>query len=475
MTLGKERVEMRKVMEILVICMLFLMVSGNFHLKAAEQNYISEQAFANQLNTVSKVGATHQTGRDTLLTRGKAAQMIVNYLNATAIAKSLEDTSHFSDVTESKGAIELVYQLGIMHGVSEALFAPDAQVTVEAAQNVIMQLNSKLQTPTTWRHACYAINSSGQMDLLNTYQAVSFGWAEVIHKNGSFDVSLSEGNFKLPSGFEMPIDYAKANGVETYLMVYWEPGDTVMQSFLGNAQSRKALIDTLILQVNGVTKDGVTREFDGITIDFEGLKSSAIQLPYVQFLKELKARLMAQNKKLNIAVQPTLYYKGYDYKGIGEAADHIILMAHDYGSQTLSLQEQQQGITTTPITPIKEVYTALKEAKNAIGDTSKIALQFSFGSLQWQKQSEVTINSKAYTPSYDKIEARLMQPNTKVYFDTYSQDTYATYDENGIINVIWYEDANSITAKMEIARLLGITSFSYWRLGTIPKDVVNLI
>ena len=92
-------------------------------------------------------------------------------------------------------------------------------------------------------------------------------------------------------------------------------------------------------------------------------------------------------------------------------------------------------------------------------------------SLYYKGYDYNVINNKAYTPSYDKIMARLQNPSTNVHFDKNTQSTYATYEENGISNVIWYEDTKSIGAKMELAKLLGINSFSYWRLGTIPSYI----
>ena len=88
---------------------------------------------------------------------------------------------------------------------------------------------------------------------------------------------------------------------------------------------------------------------------------------------------------------------------LGEASDHVILMAHDYGTTTLTEVEMKAGITTTPLTPISNVYEALHEAAVNISDKSKIALQFSFGSLQWQSQNNQVVNSRAYTPSYDRL------------------------------------------------------------------------
>lgn len=431
---------------------------------------MTEKAFINELLKVSKTGSVSLTGSEEILTREKAAALIVKYLGYEAIAK--KQNNLFKDVTSSQGEISLVSQLGLMSGSGDGLFQPNGKVTVSQGGIIIERIKNKLEAPITWEHAFYAIQSSSQKDWIKGYDAISFGWSQLEKDaNNNFVISTSnaKGDFKVPTGFEVPIDLAKANGVETYLMVYFENKGTLAKSFLEDELQRASVINQLVSLSQGITKDGVTRGFDGVTIDFEQFLSSDLKAPYNTFIKELKSALQKEGKKLNVAVQPTLYFKGYDYKGIGEVVDHIILMAHDYGAVTLTEVERQAGITTTPLTPIKEVYDALYEAVTNISDKNKIALQFSFASLQWQSQNNQVVNSRAYTPSYDKIEARLSLSGTTKYFDQYLQSTYATYEENGIQNIIWYEDINSIYSKIDLAKLMGITSVSYWRLGIIPE------
>lgn len=463
---------MRKLSNIIVICLIVCLSMEMYY--ASDNQRITEAQFATLLGNIQKVGSQVQTGTNTALTREKAACMIVDFLGYSAIVRnSSTNTSSFTDVTTSKAEIELVNQLGIMSGVGSGKFQPNGYVSTASAQAIIQKIKSKLSSKVQWKHACYAISSSSQMDWIKDFDAVSFGWAEVISNGNGFKVSLSGGDFSVPSGFSKPVDAIRYAGGDAYLMFYFDGGKGKAQTLLNSSANRAALIKEIVKLSTGVTKDGAMRSFDGVTIDFEGFIDSSLKEPYVNFLKELKAELNKKNKKLCVAIQPTLYFKGYDYKGIGNVADYIILMAHDYGSTSLSLYEQQTGVVTTPLTPIYNVYSALLEAKKSM-DPSKVALQFSFGSIQWQKQNGAVLNSRAYTPSMDKILARLQMPGTEVKFNTYYQSTYATYINNNILNVIWYEDAKSIKTKMDLAKLLGINQFSYWRLGMLPNEIRNL-
>lgn len=449
---------------LVVGCMMLGMVYG-----ATGKEIVTEKVFIQKLLQLGVGNHTNLSGSDMPLTRERAAVLIVKYLEYEGIAKERENV--FKDVTNYGGEINLVCELGLLNGTGNNTFSPKQPVSYDTAEIILQRLANKFNTKTNWSHVCYAIQSSSQMKQIKNYNAVSFGWAElkVSEVDGSFVLSTNDStsDFKVPSEFEKPIDFAKVNHVETYLMVYMKNEGENAYKLLTNKQQRAQLITELVKLVSTITKDGQTRGFDGLTIDFEQFKSAELRAPYVTFLKELKEELKKVNKKLNVAVQPTLYLKGYDYKGIGEAADHVILMAHDYATKNISALDQENGVCMTPVTPINEVYMCLKEASEAISDKDKIVLQISFDSRQWQLKDGKVLHSDAYTPSYDKINIRMQKNDTEICYDTIYQNPYASYMKDGIKNMIWYENARSIEAKITLAKLLGIRNTSYWRLGII--------
>lgn len=451
------------------IALASLCVSTAYGATNSDANLVEKASFAKSLDDLQTGSNKIDVMLEGNLTREEAAVLIVEALGYKSLAANYENSNSFKDVTTHKGEINLVKALGLMNGTSQNAFNPKAYVSAESAKTIISRIQAKLETPLKWQHACYAISSSSQMDRITNYDAISFGWASLAYNNGDFSVSTTSGDFKVPSSFEIPVDLAQNNGVETYLIVYYDNKDNAVNKLFTDQAKRNQLIKELVSLCNGVTKEGQTRSFDGLTIDFEQFYSSDLKAPYMTFLKELKAALAAQGKRLNVAVQPTTNFKGYDYKGIGEVADHVILMAHDYGAKTLTANDQAAGTTNTPITPIKAVYGTLEEAVNAISNKDKIALQISYASVQWQVKNNKVTNSSAFTPSYAQIQSRLNTVGTTIHFDETTQDTYATYEADGMKNVIWYEDQRSTQAKIDLAKLLGITSVSYWRLGNMPN------
>ena len=79
------------------------------------------------------------------------------------------------------------------------------------------------------------------------------------------------------------------------------------------------------------------------------------------------------------------------------------------------------------------------------------------------------VSGAPVTVSNETLHQRLAQSDTvKGWSDTYQQ-SYAVYStEDGSRYFVWYQDGESITRELETAKLLGISSVSLWRLGTIP-------
>jgi spore germination protein YaaH len=215
--------------------------------------------------------------------------------------------------------------------------------------------------------------------------------------------------------------------------------------------------------------------YSGVTIDFEGLRN-ADKENFNAFLSELGTKLSDNGLTLYVAVMPAtsdgVYYDGYDYRFIGDIADKVILMAHDYAATDLTGFLNSTYYKTTALTPINSVYYSLRTAcdkDSGVQDKSKLCLAISLSSLAWETDSSGKLTSVSpLHPSTATIYSRLTSGAIMGWSDTYC-NPYITYTtENGQHIFLWYEDARSVSAKLTLARMLGITSVSVWRLGLIP-------
>lgn len=427
--------------------------------------------------TISKPELTTRPNEP--ITREETALMIVNALEYEGIADRLNSRTN-SGVNNS--AMGVVTDLQLLASMSE----PQRTVTGNEAAVIIQRMIDKLSRPIEEIHSSYAIQSSGQLEAIKHLDAVSFGWSQVeydaIAQKIKLNTTSSGGNvFNIPQGFDIPLSYTSQGEVPAYLMVYLEEhaielgtegAKTTLASYLfNNEQVRLALIQDILRVCQELSEQGGGALFEGVTIDFENFYDISLKNGFNLFLKELKVELHKTHKKLNVAVPPTDYFKGYDYKTIGSIADRVILMAHDYAPKTLTAEEMKTGFTITPITPIYDIYNILKKItdKDSGIDPDKVMLQISFASTQWQVKGNQIINQKPFTPSYDKIFARLQDKETQIVYSNTYHNPYAVYYDGDIKNVIWYENAESVQAKIDLAKLFGVDKISLWRLGTIPN------
>ncbi|NLX64728.1 MAG: hypothetical protein GX022_08160 [Clostridiaceae bacterium] len=430
---------------------------------------------------------------DDPITREEMAIMIVRALGYDTLAGQLDILEKpFDDVSRNYGYITIVKDLGITAGTGPNTFSPNGIATREQAAAMMIRMYDKLNTPMQELHAFYAISSSSQIDKFSQLDSVSFGWAQLEYDENTRQVFINtdggDNSYYIPQGYEEVLKKAADNNVSRQLMFFVkdqniidpDTGKTVKlaEYIVTRPEIRKPVINAMVSMVNETKKYGYSFSFDGMVSDFEGLKGDTLKQAYNEFLTELKAELSKTGKKLYVAVHPRgkpgqVYFDGYDYRTIGEIADKVILMAHDYDAVSLSEEEMLRGYTDTPVTPIDEVYCALKSITDPVSgvrDINKIWLQLSMDTVQWKLKDGKVIRSVPYHPLYSQLIQRFLT-GVQLNYSEYSQNPYAKFynSEDGTDNVIWYENQRSIAAKIKLAKLFGIKGLSIWRLGNIPE------
>ena len=256
------------------------------------------------------------------------------------------------------------------------------------------------------------------------------------------------------------------------LSVYMDTGDGV-KDLLASTDGRSQAVDQIVNELTVTYKTLGRNPYDGVTIDFEGLRS-AQKTDFTAFLMELADAVHGMDKTLYVCVSPVLlsgsYYDGYDYGAIGTLADKVILMAYDYEARNMSDFVGTEYYKTAATVPLDQVFLGLSALKYQGVATDKIVLGLSCKNVAWKIDGAGKMVSGApVTVSNETLHQRLAQSDTvKGWSDTYQQ-SYAIYStEDGSRYFVWYQDDASITRELETAKLLGISGVSLWRLGTIP-------
>lgn len=414
------------------------------------------------------------------ITRGEMSEILVRALGlggAAAIADKNADLP-FTDVTAGKGYISVAYDIGMTKGTTATTFGPNETATRAQAAAMLVRIYEKLRQDTGFLHGFYAISSYSQLSLMNSMDAVSAGWSRMTWDGTTalLATTTADGNeYAVPQGYEEVVAQAENNSVKLHLNVFMEGED--LKALLSSADGRAQAVEQILGELTVSYKTVGRNPYSGVTIDFEGLRS-ADAAAFTAFLTDLAQQVRALDKGLYVCVSPALttgsYYDGYELGKIAALADKVILMAYDYEDR--SMAAGASALTAAPTSPMDQVYWSLRTAVDqvtAAGQSAdKLVLGISCKNVAWKVGSTTDLTLTAAAPFYisnDTLAQRLGQAGTVRGRSNTFRCPYAVYTtEDGSACFVWYDDAESVQARIDTAKLLGITGVSVWRLGTVP-------
>lgn len=423
-----------------------------------------------------------------LITREELAVMLVRAMGiGDETAASLTDTvkaSPFTDMDREQfpttfNAVVMAYDFGIINGLTAdrpTQFNPKGNATREQTAAMMMRFYRKHNAALAELHGFYAISSFGQKDMITQLDAFTTGWSRLEYGESGPELNTSGANgndWSVPAGAQeiTNMGAGKTMLMGVLLSTAQKSGEQTQANLLLNEANRAAAVAAITdyLKANPA--------YTGVTIDFEGFVSAEYKVPFTAFLRELDKALAdlngnGKNYYLYCAVPPAGNYNGYDYRAIGEIADKVILMAHDYNAATLP-DYLQTEIPQTPLAPYGEVYAALQQitdSQTGVQDKTKVLLAISFDTTRWEYTAD-SFDNKAKKSDYASVYKRLQDGSSPYYYNEKYQSPYLYYqdDSDGTTNVVWYENRDSVQAKCDLARYFGIGGVSLWRLGTIPN------
>ena len=235
------------------------------------------------------------------------------------------------------------------------------------------------------------------------------------------------------------------------------PGGGFNSDLARTILSSQQLQDTLL---NNVLQTMRTKNYYGLDIDFEYIYPADRQL-YNGFLRKAVEKLRPLGFSVTTALAPKLtadqkglLYEAHDYPVHGQLASHVILMTYEW------------GYTFGPpmaVAPLNAVRRVLDYAVTAI-PSNKILMGIpNYGydwTLPYQRGTRATTVSNVGAVD---IAAR---EGAEIQYDVISQAPFFNYyDDNGKQHVVWFEDARSIKAKLQLANEFRLNGVSYWTLG----------
>ena len=222
-----------------------------------------------------------------------------------------------------------------------------------------------------------------------------------------------------------------------------------VSALLNNKSSRSNAVSNILklLETNG---------YDGINIDFENIPPTDREV-LTAFVKELYSKLNPRGYKVTISMpaknkdSPSSAWSGtFDYYEIGKNVDQVMLMTYD---------EHVPGGASGPIASYSWVESVIKYAATQI-PKKKILIGIPGYGYDWNTE---TNEAKAIT--YSKAISTAEKHNVKPKFDSSSKGITYSYESDGEKHQVWFENSETLKAKLNLVRTYNIGGIAVWRLG----------
>jgi spore germination protein len=207
-------------------------------------------------------------------------------------------------------------------------------------------------------------------------------------------------------------------------------------------------------QVAAITSLVEKQGYAGIDIDYEDLHTGD-QAVYLHFIEELATALHARGKILSVAVFPqtsaadvSSSNPAQNYAAIGKVADQVRIMGYN-----------DHWATSPPgaVAPIGWVKSVLKYATSQI-PAGKVVLGIPLYGYDWG-------DGPAQTISWLQALKLSRQYGATASYDKTSQAPTFTYTSGGRQHTVWFENAESTTAKFDAVKGDSVAGVYLWMYG----------
>ena len=140
--------------------------------------------------------------------------------------------------------------------------------------------------------------------------------------------------------------------------------------------------------------------------------------------------------------------RGHDYARLSKHVDHFRVMAYDFHFST-----SDPG-SVTPLDWYKKV---IKYSLDNV-DKDKLVIGLPLYGYDWGENSGESV---MYKDAINKVA----EYKGEIVRDEKNGGLIAYYTLDGIDHDVWFDDAESVMQKIEIAQNSGIHQFVFWRLG----------
>ena len=217
-------------------------------------------------------------------------------------------------------------------------------------------------------------------------------------------------------------------------------------------EMQRVLIENLLETVRELGYAGVDVDFEYILPeDREG---------YADFVGNLREAMNREGYQVSVALAPKtsreqrgLLYEGMDYALLGANADQVFLMTYEWGHQ------HGPAMAIAPINKVRQVldYAVTEIPKNQIlMGIPNYAYDWTLPFVRGESVAEIMGNVEAVR--------RAAIQGAPIQYDETAQSPWYTYEREGVVHEVWFEDVRSMEVKLRTAIEYGFLGIGYWNL-----------
>lgn len=242
--------------------------------------------------------------------------------------------------------------------------------------------------------------------------------------------------------------------------------DEKLEKLLVNKNYR----DNLVEEIKQVVKE---KGFDGVNIDFEyqSNPTKILEEDFLVFLEEIKA---AELGEISVDVFANTIIKG-GKEAIGELVDrvdYVVVMAYDFHRPGVdyagSVAPLGSKVGERNITEVVERYMGLNL------DKDKLILAYPLYGYEWKTYTgEFGSQIKRgwyQMASWNRVKKLIKEKNLEVKWDELSMTPWLSFEEDGEIRQIYFENNQSLKAKIDLVRQNKLAGYGFWALGYEGED-----
>ena len=273
-----------------------------------------------------------------------------------------------------------------------------------------------------------------------------------------FVMTDNQGNYSSIASRDY-VEKAHARGIQVWAMLNnvstKESAAINTRELMGSTSNRKKLIASLM-------EDADNYGFDGINLDFEGLKAEAGP-HYVQFIRELS--VACRKKGLVLSVDnyvPAVYNRFYNQKEQGNVADYVIIMGYD---------EHYAGGESGSVSSIGYVEKGIKDMLSLV-PKEKVINAVPFYTRLWTGSGD---NASSRAMGISEATKWVSESGMDLTWDDSAGQYYGRLDSQNGEQQLWMEETRSLGLKMDLIKKYDLAGVAGWRLGLETSDVWDVI